>query len=549
MRKVTVFVAFAAAVLFFSPAAFACWSDVLMNGNNDITAWGDLNADFNSMAMIFMDSHPTVAPWCGPGAATRLLTRLQARPASISSGWLRGGETALAYAAALQLGPRGLITPDLDAELARLARDYGYGVAPGVPPCGFDNDGWGNGDTCMDNHLLTAAGYAWMTAYLRKTGRPWVNTKMHGVDQIQSAFSMDSICPHDPGYFDTSASKRGPCKTAPASMVISLNHSNQTPAYGLGLMTSLSAAYIGYDASDQPFCTFCYIGTDAWTYLQQMWTEGQLHTDNNGTFQWNCWNDDNRNISPPVWNENQQSTPCNDFNFSAHPEGTYFPVKYFYQEYGLPIPSPPGPNNSYMFDTFSDGAFSPYFGDRTAFFGAGRYAFYYILTKGYNNPGDTWPRPSSFSAGPDYYMGFSTQSGWYFSALNNGGSDINANVTWQLSWESLYLHDNNLGTLTDGDQVSIRTTSGWYFSADQGGGGGLYANRTSPNSWETFTVVQIGGGGVPLGDGALFALRTADGQHYVSATNGGGSTVNATATSIGPNETFVFHHVADYPTN
>jgi hypothetical protein len=142
-------------------------------------------------------------------------------------------------------------------------------------------------------------------------------------------------------------------------------------------------------------------------------------------------------------------------------------------------------------------------------------------------------------------MGMNTNSGWYLSAYNNGGSDINANVGWQLPWESFYLHDNNGGDLNSGDQVTIRTTPGWYFSADQGGGGGLYANRTTPLTWETFTIVKMNGYG-RIEEGDTFALRTNDGAHYVTATNGGGSTVTATATSAGANETFHFRHVVDY---
>src|ERR1043166_4698184 len=130
MSKAMGFLSLFAAILFVSPAAFACWSDTAVTNS-----WGDLNGDLNDLGMIFMDSHPNNN--CGPTAATRLLWKLQARQATNSNTWLAGASPSPAFAAALQLGPRGLITPELDAELARLAKDYS---APAGNPtlCGFD---------------------------------------------------------------------------------------------------------------------------------------------------------------------------------------------------------------------------------------------------------------------------------------------------------------------------------------------------------------------------------------------------------------------------
>src|SRR5438270_10464264 len=151
MRKAALLISLSA-VLIFAPSALACWSD-----GTDLSWRNDLNADFNDFGMLFMDSHPNNN--CGPTAATRLTWKLQAIPDSGFHQWLSGGNVSLAFAAALQLGPRGLITPELDAQLARAGKNFWF--VPDPTNCGFDNGKWARGNTCMEDHLVAAAGYAW----------------------------------------------------------------------------------------------------------------------------------------------------------------------------------------------------------------------------------------------------------------------------------------------------------------------------------------------------------------------------------------------------
>ncbi len=67
--------------------------------------------------------------------------------------------------------------------------------------------------------------------------------------------------------------------------------------------------------------------------------------------------------------------------------------------------------------------------------------------------------------------------------------------------------------------------------AENGGGGVVDANRAQPRDWETFRVIKIGGDGV-IADGDQVALQTKTLGRYVSALDGGGSTISADRTSV-----------------
>jgi hypothetical protein len=133
-------------------------------------------------------------------------------------------------------------------------------------------------------------------------------------------------------------------------------------------------------------------------------------------------------------------------------------------------------------------------------------------------------------------------SGYFVAAENNGGGALNANRTVQGPWESFYMHDQNGGTLNDGDTVTIRTTSGWYWSATNGGGSTLYANQTAAITWEVFTIQKRNGTGM-IQDGDTYALKTYDGTHYVNGVYGGA--LSASDTGVNPS-VFTFYHVVDY---
>jgi hypothetical protein len=99
----------------------------------------------------------------------------------------------------------------------------------------------------------------------------------------------------------------------------------------------------------------------------------------------------------------------------------------------------------------------------------------------------------------------------------------------------------------DGDPITIKAYNGQFVRAENGGGSNLTATGTFDDPNSRFTIVKLGGSSGPMiAHGDTFALRTPDGWHYVTAINGGGSAVAASATGIGNNEMFYFNRPNDY---
>ncbi len=97
------------------------------------------------------------------------------------------------------------------------------------------------------------------------------------------------------------------------------------------------------------------------------------------------------------------------------------------------------------------------------------------------------------------------------------------------NWETQFkFQDINGGTLDAGDTVCIYSNRGYYLQAI-GGTGTVTTNTRSCGPYETWAVEPVQGG---------VAFRHTWSNYYMSATNGGGSSVTANATTVGPNETF-----------
>jgi hypothetical protein len=116
----------------------------------------------------------------------------------------------------------------------------------------------------------------------------------------------------------------------------------------------------------------------------------------------------------------------------------------------------------------------------------------------------------------------------YVSALNGGGSSVNAAAGTAGPNETFTLTDLNGGDLVDGDAVLVAAHGGQYLSAANGGGGALTADATTAADNETFVVTRLDGPGkVAAGDHVAFKTKTK--TNYVSAINGGGGEVRADA--------------------
>jgi hypothetical protein len=109
------------------------------------------------------------------------------------------------------------------------------------------------------------------------------------------------------------------------------------------------------------------------------------------------------------------------------------------------------------------------------------------------------------------------------------------------------------GTVTAsgaGGAMSIATTvpaafrtlsTGQYLSATNGGGSSLVATGAAIGAGETFTLTDINGGA--LLDGDEVRIAASNGQ-YLSAKDGGGSTIDISVTIPGDDETFVITRLA-----
>jgi len=82
-----------------------------------------------------------------------------------------------------------------------------------------------------------------------------------------------------------------------------------------------------------------------------------------------------------------------------------------------------------------------------------------------------------------------------------------------------------------GGKIFLQTYDGQHFvTAENGGGSTIVANRTAASVWETFTIISHDGkpDGSPIVNGSKIALQTFNCQYYICAENGGGGEINAT---------------------
>ncbi len=112
--------------------------------------------------------------------------------------------------------------------------------------------------------------------------------------------------------------------------------------------------------------------------------------------------------------------------------------------------------------------------------------------------------------------------------------------------------------LTTGTYAIQTKTNGHFLTAVDGGGygdfgadtgpGAIHTDATVAQAWEQFTAVELANG--------YYALKTSDGTHFVSATNGGGmggpnngeSAIHTDDAAIGPNELFTITPISVNPT-
>jgi len=122
-----------------------------------------------------------------------------------------------------------------------------------------------------------------------------------------------------------------------------------------------------------------------------------------------------------------------------------------------------------------------------------------------------------------------TANNSFFKAPDGGAAGTLAANGSTNTWETQFkLQDINGGTLNAGDNVCIYTNRNYYLQAI-GGQGTVTTNTKSCGPYETYAFEPVNGG---------VAFRHTWSNYYMSATNGGGSSLTVSATTVGPNETF-----------
>lgn len=376
--------------LALSPAASSACNSVSIV-NRGVSS--DLTSELGDYGLIFQDA--TNAP-CADSAYHALLAKVTATLASGQhmdgkqrmvgpyQGWLEGAEVGLIFGAALELGGQGVLHADLDAALEQIpyaSNPTLYGLDPG---CGFDNGRWIMADTCMDDYVTGAAAFAWMAAYEHLRGR---SSASGLAAKAQTAIGQTllpspnstSICLYNAGGA-IDASRRGPCNGSIAELqagtaeIVSLNHGYQNIGYGLGLMTSLSSAFLGLEQAGAP----ASLTADEKTIAMALLDEGQRKSTSNGSaFKMDCY----LFTSPGGGFLASRTADCGDSGFHYLPK--MFPVKTFYARNNFGTPKTTVVDNNvsqaaYAFDTFDPSLFKT--SPTSEFFNAARRVVYGDLT-------------------------------------------------------------------------------------------------------------------------------------------------------------------------
>jgi len=169
-------------------------------------------------------------------------------------GWLEGANVSLIMASGLMLSVHGKLTRDLDSAIRRVIGSYVFNRDAG---CGLSDGRWRFQNNCMDDYAVAASGLAWIAAYKYKRGDAdgplYANAAKNS---IALALSLEeSVCAYN--NEKPWLPPREPCNARVSDMsmgqaeVVSLNHGQQSIAYGLGLMTSISSAFIGLQTANE----------------------------------------------------------------------------------------------------------------------------------------------------------------------------------------------------------------------------------------------------------------------------------------------------------
>jgi hypothetical protein len=539
----------AVAVLFIAGDALACRSFVgSPDANTDTTTYKeDLNVDLADYGVIYEEA----APWsgCTQAAADALYKKLYTTfnpgvvgktawphesdqiedPFGPFQGWLGGGDAALIQATALRLANVGKLSKPLDDLVQRVSNSYVFNLDQN---CGFSGTlpgsstlRWTQQNSCMEDYTIGAMGLAWTAAYRAKRGLGNSSTPANAARAaITSALSVDSsICAWNQNDTNVNpAPARGPCTQSMNDLLTSSDvlpislHGGDSMPYGVGLFTSLGGAAVGLEVATNQAVVLDETEQDV---VQKLYQHARNYVASNHTsFDTDCWRFTLESGALKAYQNHQ----CGDANTAYHPK--MFPIWDFVDTYAPPAATTAPGYDAWDPTLFCDTANGTGNFGACWFYNPGRRAVYGGFGRDWvQNP----PIFTNTGLG-DYTVTLRTYNGNYLSAASGGGGAVNATPTSAGSYEQFSLMNRTDSTLSHGDTVTLQTMTSnnaqWFVAEDGGGTGSvLNANRLYPWSWETFTILKLNGTG-NINSGDTVALQSIGG-YYVSATNGGGSTV------------------------
>ena len=368
----------------------------------------DLNKELDDWATIYEDAH--AGRTC---AAANLATRLRMIPRNnVIDGrgnvgdyyhqFLAGGILTHIFAAAKDLDYHRIASaPDMPTLLADVRARFAGGQSPitltnyGAIPSPQDQNCGRQAaflNSCMDDHSLTASGYAWIAAFEYQRRRAYSAYATKARNEVQYALSPMTELLNAPPYGggpcvqDLGVPPGNNCNGTLAALrgnpsryrIIGADHGQENPNYGLGLMTSVASACAALFMSGNQ----CSFSGDETLVAQSLFISAQQRASLDGC-NWDntCLRFDNPSTPFPCDDHvylfcGQSGLPstCSVGDVSYRPSD--FPLKFFYDKRGVTGVLPAGA--AFQFDAGKEGRFSdpPSYG--SLLWGPNRRSFYFV---------------------------------------------------------------------------------------------------------------------------------------------------------------------------
>lgn len=198
----------------------------------------DQNAEINDYARILADAED---PGCALSADYALTQKISTTPGAFYAKWLSGANVGYIFAAANRIGANGYATMELDDKLQDVIDNWAFVGDP--TNCTKESV-----NQCVDDYAVSAAGPAWIAAYLYRRGdsraQQYRNEANSLIDQ-----AFNEVCIWN-GQDSTLCDGTIQQLHDGAASTLSLNNGQRMPPYGFGLMTSIAMAQLGLQASD-----------------------------------------------------------------------------------------------------------------------------------------------------------------------------------------------------------------------------------------------------------------------------------------------------------